>query len=232
MLKVLDHLKLLLDEAGSGSPSTVPIKVLILELQRLNKSAGAPPPTVLSTSQSSGAASTDPAKQETPPTELPGNITAQPEPDEELDIAPIKIEKKHKKESYAILVVEDDFTSRKVLKHLLQKYGHVDIAVNGEEALEAFKLTLENDEVEDYDLICMDIMMPELDGMTATREIRYIEKKHGTLLKNEVPIIMTTALDDPKTVIKSLYKCGASAYMVKPIKKPAIEKELKKLGMI
>lgn len=61
-----------------------------------------------------------------------------------------------------ILIVEDDFYSRKILKKFLTAYGEVDIAINGEEAVAAFKLAWE--ENQPYDLITLDIMMPIMDG--------------------------------------------------------------------
>lgn len=57
------------------------------------------------------------------------------------------------------LIVEDDFVSRRLLQSMLEAYGQVDIAVNGVEALVAYKLSI--DEKTPYDLICIDILMPE-----------------------------------------------------------------------
>jgi len=56
------------------------------------------------------------------------------------------------------LIVEDDFISRKILRELLLPYFEVEIAVDGEEAVTAFKLAMEAKAP--YDMICMDIMMP------------------------------------------------------------------------
>ena len=58
-----------------------------------------------------------------------------------------------------ILIVDDDFTSRKILLKYLAEYGQCDVAVDGEEAVEVFKLAL--NEWEAYDLVCLDIMMPK-----------------------------------------------------------------------
>ena len=68
-----------------------------------------------------------------------------------------------------ILLAEDDFTSRLLLQTFLSRYGECHIAVNGREAVAAFRLALEQGQR--YDLICMDIMMPEMDGGEAVREI-------------------------------------------------------------
>ena len=112
------------------------------------------------------------------------------------------------------LIVEDDFTSRLLLQSFLARYGECHIAVNGKEAVAAFRAAQESGQP--YDLICMDIMMPEMDGQTAAKEIRALEEARGTLSTDGVKIIMTTALDDVKNVIAS-FKALCDAYLFKPI---------------
>lgn len=112
------------------------------------------------------------------------------------------------------LIVEDDFTSRLLLQSFLSKYGECHIAVNGKEALIAFRAA--QDSGQGYDLICMDIMMPEMDGQTAVREIRALEEAGGTSSTHGAKIIMTTALDDVKNVVES-FKSLCDAYVFKPI---------------
>lgn len=128
------------------------------------------------------------------------------------------------------LVVEDDFTSRLVLKKLLQPYGECDTAVNGLEAVQAFNISLS--EQSPYDAIFLDIMMPEMDGKEALKAIREKEKELGVLPKDETKIIMVTALDTAQDVIESYYKGGCTSYLVKPIEKRKIIKALKDLNII
>src|SRR5580698_6790008 len=97
------------------------------------------------------------------------------------------------------LIVEDEFTSRLLMQSFLSQYGECHIAVNGKEAVAAFRAA--QDSGQPYDLICMDIMMPEMDGQTAAREIRALEEAAGTPMAAK--IIMTTALDDVKNVVES-----------------------------
>lgn len=128
-----------------------------------------------------------------------------------------------------ILIVEDDYTSMKLMQKLLSAYGETSTASNGEEALEAFRLALENTP---FDLVCLDIMMPGIDGQQVLKSIRAMEKVRGVTPKKEAKIIMTTALDSPKDVIEAYYQGGCSSYLVKPIEKKQVIDKLRELGLI
>jgi two-component system chemotaxis response regulator CheY len=112
------------------------------------------------------------------------------------------------------LIVEDEITSRLLLQKFLSQYGVCHVAVGGREAVATFRAARESGQP--YDLICMDIEMPEMDGQTAVREIRALEEAGGTLSTNGAKIIMTTAQDDAKNVIES-FKSLCDAYLFKPI---------------
>lgn len=112
------------------------------------------------------------------------------------------------------LVVEDDFTSRLILQSVLSKYGECHVAVNGREAVAAFGAARESGQ--NYNLICMDILMPEMDGQTAVREIRALEEAGGTMSTEGAKIIMTTGLNEVKGVMES-FQALCDAYLVKPI---------------
>lgn len=129
-----------------------------------------------------------------------------------------------------VLVVEDDFMVRQVVRDILEQYGAiVDIAVNGEEAVQAFRVAWRKQQP--YDLLCMDIMMPIMDGHEALIKIREVEKTLGITGPEEVKVIMLSALDDAKTVMKAYYKGGATSYIVKPIEKERLLLEMKKIGL-
>jgi two-component system, chemotaxis family, chemotaxis protein CheY len=113
-----------------------------------------------------------------------------------------------------ILLVEDDFASRLLLQTFLSNYGECHIAVNGKEAVEIFRYGLERGQR--YDLVCMDIMMPEMDGRQAVRHIRALEEEHGITSTSGAKIIMTTAVDDVKEVIRCFHEL-CDSYLVKPI---------------
>ena len=129
-----------------------------------------------------------------------------------------------------ILIVEDDFVARRTLKEILSPYGECDVVVDGEEAIQAFQLAW--DERAPYRLICMDIMMPHVDGQEALKQIREIEREMGVKGADEARVIMISALDDPKTVVDAFYRGGATAYIVKPIQKKKLIEEIRSFGLI
>ena len=128
------------------------------------------------------------------------------------------------------LIVEDEPTNRLLLQAILSGYGDCDIATDGEEAVEAFRSAFERGVP--YDLVCMDIMMPKLDGHEALARIRNIEKEGNVPAEEAAKVIMTTALGDPKNVVKALYGEGAGSYLVKPIGKQKLLEELRCMGLI
>jgi two-component system, chemotaxis family, chemotaxis protein CheY len=128
------------------------------------------------------------------------------------------------------LIVEDEITCRQIMVAIMSPLGECEAATDGEEGVKIFRKALE--EKRPYDLILMDIMMPKMDGQTALRNIRQIEKENGIRSIQRVKVIMTTALEDQKNVIEAFYKGGASSYVVKPVEKQKLLGEIKKLGLI
>lgn len=127
------------------------------------------------------------------------------------------------------LVVEDDFTSRKVLTTFLSSYADIDVAVDGKEAIEAYSTALR--ESEPYDLICLDVIMPKLDGASVLKHIRKAEKEMGIGVGETTKVLMTTAVSDKGSVLKIL-KSGCDGYLLKPYKIDRLADELKRLGLI
>ncbi|MBW2108266.1 MAG: response regulator [Deltaproteobacteria bacterium] len=106
-----------------------------------------------------------------------------------------------------ILLAEDDTVNQKVALHILRKLGYqADIAENGIEAVQAL-------EKRRYDLVFMDVNMPEMDGLEATRRIR---DPHSKVLDHDVPIVAMTALA-MKGDRERCLEAGMNAYVPKPI---------------
>lgn len=128
-----------------------------------------------------------------------------------------------------ILLAEDDFVTRKYMSNFLKKYGECDVTVDGMEAVDAFTMALEDGEP--YDLVCLDIMMPIMDGYQALAGIRKQEKEHDIPAEKAVKVIMTTALNEEKNV-KKAFELGCTIYSGKPIDQERFEQAIKMLGLI
>lgn len=108
-----------------------------------------------------------------------------------------------------ILLVEDYPTNQQVLlRHLIRAGYEVDLAENGQEAVEKFR-------EHDYDLILMDVQMPIMDGFEATKKIREIENTEG---KQRTPIIALTAHAIAGYADRCIEK-GMDDYISKPVRK-------------
>lgn len=128
-----------------------------------------------------------------------------------------------------ILIVEDDNVSRDFLFKFLSNYGECDITVDGLEAVDTFFMAIKDGEP--YDLVCLDIMMPKLDGIKTLKAIRQIEKKEGIEESKMCKVIMTTALNDVGTIAKT-YNNDCEAYAVKPINTKKFIDVMKSLKLI
>ena len=82
-----------------------------------------------------------------------------------------------------VLVVEDDFASRKFMMNYMSKFGDCDGTVDGSEAVEAYMMATEAGEP--YDLICLDVMMPVMDGYQVLKTIREIERQKGVAVVHQ-----------------------------------------------
>jgi two-component system chemotaxis response regulator CheY len=113
-----------------------------------------------------------------------------------------------------ILIVEDDLACRLLLQTFLARYGECHVALNGREAVELFRTAIARGS--SYDLICMDIMMPEMDGREAVRQIRALEEDRGIRSPYGATIFMTTTVQE----IRDVFRCFrelCDAYLLKPI---------------
>jgi len=128
-----------------------------------------------------------------------------------------------------VLIAEDDLASRRYLSKFLSQYGEVDLVVDGLEALDAYLMAIK--EKAPYDLICLDIMMPKVDGVKVLKAIRGFEAKQGVVSEQRVKVIMTTALAETDYVNQA-FEIGCEAYAAKPIDTNKLLQVIKKLGLI
>ncbi|SCU93475.1 LAME_0F03928g1_1 [Lachancea meyersii CBS 8951] len=114
-----------------------------------------------------------------------------------------------------VLVAEDNNVNQEVIKRMLNLEGlyNVDLACDGQDAIE--KVRAENEAGKHYDLIFMDVQMPRVDGLSATKKIRGdLNYKH--------PIVALTAYADDKN-IKECLDAGMNGFLSKPIRRPKIK---------
>ncbi len=127
-----------------------------------------------------------------------------------------------------VLVAEDDIASGKFMQKLLAKYGEVVLARDGISAVNEF-VNAANAGA-GFDLVCMDIMMPKIDGYKALASIRDAERKLGTVRDSRCKVIMISALDEGFD--SSYASDDYEEYMCKPIDIVKFDSLIRKLGLI
>jgi two-component system chemotaxis response regulator CheY len=128
-----------------------------------------------------------------------------------------------------ILIAEDDIVSRRFLLKFLSEYGECDVVIDGMETLDAYLISVK--EKEPYDVICLDIMMPKVDGIKVLKAIRDFEKQRGVMPDKKVKIVMITALADTEHFHKAS-ELGCEAYATKPIDTDKLIEVMKDLDII
>lgn len=119
-----------------------------------------------------------------------------------------------------VLVAEDNVVNQKVIEAMLNKLGCVvTVVANGRLALEAY-----SQDPSSCDLVVMDCEMPEMDGYTATAEIRKLEQSNGTV--SPVPIMALTAHALPANHIRCI-DSGMTAVMTKPLDFEELKKTIR-----
>lgn len=127
------------------------------------------------------------------------------------------------------LIVEDELISRTILRKFLKEFGPTYTVVNGREAVKAVRAALE--EGSHYNLICLDIMMPEMDGHEALKQIRALEAASGIIFPGGAKIVMTTAVGNMGSYSKA-FDSLCDAYLVKPFNRDRLMKKLRSLGLV
>ncbi len=128
-----------------------------------------------------------------------------------------------------ILIAEDDSTSRQFLFKFLSRYGECDLVIDGLEALDAYLMSFK--ENTPYDLICLDIMMPKVDGVKVLKAIRDFEAQKGIPPEKRTKVFIITALAESQYV-RNAFEIGCEAYASKPIDIEKLTDAIKKLGLI
>ncbi len=127
-----------------------------------------------------------------------------------------------------ILIVEDDPLSQQLLLRYLKDQGEMVIAEDGERALAEFRAA--HVDSRPFDLICLDIMLPLLDGQAVLRQVRLAEESWGVGGLAGCKVLMLTALRDAGNVMTA-FRSQCEGYLSKPISKERLFSEIRSLGL-
>jgi two-component system chemotaxis response regulator CheY len=128
-----------------------------------------------------------------------------------------------------VLIVEDDFIGSRLMKKFLEADCFCHLAFDGREAIDAFEAAIK--EGKPYDLLFLDIMMPEVNGIDVLKTIRNMEEQRGIAPDKGVKVIMTTAMNDADVIMES-FNARCDGYIVKPVRKEKLFEEIENLGFL
>jgi two-component system chemotaxis response regulator CheY len=128
-----------------------------------------------------------------------------------------------------LLIVEDDKVASRMFAKLLSGYGECETAFDGASAIDKYLAAV--NQGAPYDVLLLDISLPEVDGQEVLVRIRDDESKRGIPVSAQVPVIMVTGQGDIENILTA-HVSGCVAYLTKPIGKDALVRELQQLGLI
>ncbi len=127
-----------------------------------------------------------------------------------------------------ILIVEDDKITSRVLSRMLSSFGSCENAFDGADAYQKYVNAFEQGLP--YDVIFLDISLPELDGQEVLSRIRDFEAAQGVPVTKQLPVIMVTGRDDIENILTA-HVSGCVAYLTKPISREVLIQEMEQLGL-
>ena len=128
-----------------------------------------------------------------------------------------------------ILIVDDDPIAARLLAKYLNRVGESDIAPNGREAVRLFKRSFT--ENYPFDLICLDILMPKMNGHDTLREIREIEHHESVRIGEGVKVIMVSAMHDDNTILQAFMEL-CDGFVAKPVDRKALFAKLEEIELL
>ncbi len=128
------------------------------------------------------------------------------------------------------LIVEDDNLSSKILEEFMSEFADCDTAANGRIGYELFEKAIVDGRP--YDLICSDVVMPELDGHKMVCQIRSREESLPIVDYIRTRIFMISASDATKDMAQAILENGCDDYIVKPFRRETLKDMLQKYDLI
>jgi len=127
------------------------------------------------------------------------------------------------------LVVDDDLVSRRLMRTLVSAFSDCEVAVNGRDGLQVFEES--HRAGKPFDLLCLDVMMPEMDGYELLAAVRAFEERNGIPADRGAKVVIMTAVEDPR-IISGAYVAGCQAFVRKPIDLQKLKGALHAAGVI
>ncbi len=128
-----------------------------------------------------------------------------------------------------MLIVDDELVSRRKMEIILREYGPYDVVENGNAAIRSFTAAIESGAL--YDLITLDISLPDMEGTTVLKMIRDLEMGNAIPEDKRVKVLMVTSHGEQETVISSI-AAGCDDYIKKPFTLACITRKLEKIGLM
>ncbi len=127
-----------------------------------------------------------------------------------------------------ILIVDDDSKNRKLLAKMMADFGECETVESGKEAFSAFTKAWEN--WRPFNIIFLDILMPEMDGREVLQKIRELEKEKNISKQHQVKILMVSGMSEKDMVLQCL-KDGCDEFIVKPIEVQLLFEKINNLDL-
>lgn len=127
------------------------------------------------------------------------------------------------------LIVEDTLINQEFLRMIMSPWGECQVADCGELAVDFFAGALET---APFDIVFMDVMLPGIDGLQTLERIRALEQSRGILPADGIKAIITTALDEAERATQLGTHGHPVSCLSKPVRQDAVERELRKFGLI
>lgn len=111
-----------------------------------------------------------------------------------------------------VLIIDDNYVDLEFLREILKDLAETYLAVNGREAFQGYMVARECGHP--FDLILLDMVMPEMDGVEFLASVREVEKQEGVPLERATPIIVVTGIEQP---FMQKFNRGCDDYVLKPV---------------
>lgn len=124
------------------------------------------------------------------------------------------------------LIIDNNTNPNACLCKVLKDIGQCDVVGGGLEGLKCLAEHLSKEEP--YNLIFLDIMLPDIDGLDLIKQIRILEESFGVTPEKEAIVVVVTFKKDEPTILKGFLN-GATGWFHKPLKQEFVEASIKKL---